>query len=93
MNATNLLPGLTSSKITTARLGTHLLASGTPGLLPRRVMNQFYFKPPFRVSHEREDVFVGSVREEILPGVGHSPHLEAPEAFRALLFSFLQQLK
>jgi len=29
---------------------------------PRKVMNQFYFKPPFRVSREREDLFV----EEIL---------------------------
>ena len=35
----------------------------------------------------------GSVREEVLPGVGHSPHIEAPEAFRSLLFSFLKQLR
>jgi pimeloyl-ACP methyl ester carboxylesterase len=35
----------------------------------------------------------GSVREEVLPGVGHSPHIEAPEAFRTLLFDFLKQLK
>jgi pimeloyl-ACP methyl ester carboxylesterase len=28
---------------------------------PRKVMNQFYFKPPFRVSPEREDLFVDEV--------------------------------
>jgi pimeloyl-ACP methyl ester carboxylesterase len=32
----------------------------------------------------------GSVREEVLPNVGHSPHIEAPEAVRALLLGFLQ---
>lgn len=31
----------------------------------------------------------GSVREEVLPGVGHSPHLEAPDTFRSLLLGFL----
>ncbi len=34
----------------------------------------------------------GSVREEVLSGVGHSPHIEAPEASRALLFDFLKQV-
>lgn len=32
----------------------------------------------------------GKVREEVLAGVGHSPHLEAPEKFRALLLGFLE---
>jgi pimeloyl-ACP methyl ester carboxylesterase len=31
----------------------------------------------------------GRVREEVLPGVGHSPHIEAPEAFLGLLTAFL----
>lgn len=32
----------------------------------------------------------GSAREEVLPNCGHSPHLEQPEAFQALLRSFLR---
>ncbi|WP_224362851.1 alpha/beta hydrolase [Hyalangium versicolor] len=32
----------------------------------------------------------GTVREEVLAGVGHSPHLEAPDAFLSLLVSFLE---
>jgi pimeloyl-ACP methyl ester carboxylesterase len=32
----------------------------------------------------------GQVREEVLPEVGHSPHLEAPERFRALLLGLLE---
>jgi pimeloyl-ACP methyl ester carboxylesterase len=32
----------------------------------------------------------GKVREEILPDVGHSPHVEAPEKFRQLLLAFLE---
>ena len=46
---------------------------------PRRVMNQFYFKPPFRVTREREDVFV----EEILKmkvGDDHYPGDARPSA-------------
>lgn len=31
----------------------------------------------------------GSYREEVLPAVGHSPHIEAPDAFRALFLRFL----
>ena len=34
----------------------------------------------------------GSVREEVLTGVGHSPHLEAPETFRALFLGFLESV-
>lgn len=32
----------------------------------------------------------GKVREEVLPGVGHSPSIEAPDAFLRLLLSFLE---
>ena len=31
----------------------------------------------------------GSYREQVLSGVGHSPHIEAPEAFREALHAFL----
>lgn len=31
----------------------------------------------------------GACREEVVPGAGHSPHVEAPEAFRAAVFPFL----
>jgi pimeloyl-ACP methyl ester carboxylesterase len=37
-------------------------ASEESNFSPRKVMNQFYFKPPFRVARAREDLFV----EEIL---------------------------
>lgn len=33
----------------------------------------------------------GHAREEVLPGVGHSPHLEAPETFHKLLLGFLAE--
>ncbi|MFP2904362.1 alpha/beta fold hydrolase [Pyxidicoccus sp. 3LFB2] len=33
----------------------------------------------------------GQTREEVLPDVGHSPHLEAPEVFRSLLLGFLTE--
>jgi len=32
----------------------------------------------------------GRYREEVLAGCGHSPHIEQPEAFRALVFAFLR---
>ena len=31
----------------------------------------------------------GNVREEVIEGVAHSAHIEAPERFRALLFPFV----
>lgn len=36
-------------------------ASDESPFSPRNVMNQFYFKPPFRVRKEREDLFVGEI--------------------------------
>jgi pimeloyl-ACP methyl ester carboxylesterase len=36
-------------------------ASDESDFSPRRVMNQFYFKPPFRLRSEREDLFVSEI--------------------------------
>jgi pimeloyl-ACP methyl ester carboxylesterase len=38
---------------------------------------------------ERYRAAGGSYHEEVLPGVGHSPHIESPNPFRALLGAFL----
>jgi pimeloyl-ACP methyl ester carboxylesterase len=38
---------------------------------PRKVMNQFYFKPPFRVPPEREDVYVAEVLSSSLEPGGY----------------------
>jgi len=48
-------------------------ASGDADTSPRKVMNAFYFKPPFRVDEEREDMFVSemlamAVDEDHYPG-------------------------
>lgn len=32
----------------------------------------------------------GTFREHVLPNVGHSPHIEAPEAFQSLFHAFIQ---
>ena len=42
------------------RIGEHDTSADSP-LSPRNVMNQHYFKPPFRVEPEREDVFVAEM--------------------------------
>ena len=36
-------------------------ASEGSDLSPRKLMNNFYFKPPFRAPREREDVYVAEV--------------------------------
>jgi pimeloyl-ACP methyl ester carboxylesterase len=33
----------------------------------------------------------GRYREEVLAECGHSPHVEKPEEFRALVFGFLRE--
>lgn len=33
----------------------------------------------------------GRYREEVIPNCGHSPHIEKPEAFRKLVFAFLDE--
>jgi pimeloyl-ACP methyl ester carboxylesterase len=33
----------------------------------------------------------GSYREEVIPACGHSPHIEQPEVFQKLAFSFLDK--
>nr|WP_245678452.1 alpha/beta hydrolase [Chondromyces crocatus] len=35
----------------------------------------------------------GSAREEVLPGVGHSPHIEAPAAFLQIFTTFLKEVQ
>lgn len=35
----------------------------------------------------------GTYREEVIPDCGHSPHIEKPEAFREILFQFLDAHK
>ena len=42
---------------------------GSDQVSPRTILNTFYFKPPFHVSHEREEIFVSSIiSTRITPG-------------------------
>ncbi|EYF01556.1 Beta-ketoadipate enol-lactone hydrolase [Chondromyces apiculatus DSM 436] len=47
-------------------------ASDEADTSPRRVMNQYYFRPPFRVSPEKEDLFVSEILK-MKVGEGHYP--------------------
>lgn len=52
--------GGTANPDFTQRLAEKDMSEESPNS-PRNVMNTFYFKPPFRVSKDREDAFVGGM--------------------------------
>jgi pimeloyl-ACP methyl ester carboxylesterase len=52
---------------------------GSEQFSPRAVMNAFYFKPPFRVSPEREEMFVSSIlTTKVTDGNYSSDHIPSP---------------
>ena len=72
-----------------ADLGAYDLRHELSGLPGDRTLLIHGESDPIAISHAEETARLGAARLERLPGCGHVPYLEAPEAFFSILRAFM----